>query len=151
MQGDSSLVASVARTLPDLTSGVSASSVGLHGLQLYHYSICCLSLRVLLLRQPPSGATTVLLTCLRHLATASLTVVSLPVKPASTISRHRCRALWLPFISCSSSHSYHGSRSPSFGGLVDISGKAFDCIHRRTVTRDSPVRRDISLIPQPFL
>jgi hypothetical protein len=38
-------------------------------------------------------------------------------------------------------------KNPGLGGLVDISGNAFDCIHRRTVTRDSPVMRDISLIP----
>jgi 3'-phosphoadenosine 5'-phosphosulfate sulfotransferase (PAPS reductase)/FAD synthetase len=51
---DSSHAVSVARTLPDHTSGVSASSAGLHGLRLHHYSICCLWIRVLLLHQPPS-------------------------------------------------------------------------------------------------
>lgn len=61
------------------------------------------------------GETAETLDCLHHLATASLTVVSLPAKPASTITRHSCLALWLPFTRCLSSHSCHGSRSPGLG------------------------------------
>lgn len=56
MPEDSSPVASVTRTQPDHTFAVLAFSDDLHGPRhtVTRYSICCLSLRVLLLHRLPS-------------------------------------------------------------------------------------------------
>lgn len=67
------------------------------------------------------------------------------------LRRHFSPALWFPLSRCSSSQSFHGSRSPRFGGRGDISGNVPDFTHRLIVTRDNPVIRDISLNPYPLL
>ena len=87
----------------------------------------------------------------RHLVMASLTVVSLPVKSIVTISRNIWLALCSPFSCCCSNQTRHESRRLGISGLIDISGNVTDCIHRRAAIRDTPIIRNISLIPHPFL
>lgn len=80
-----------------------------------------------------------------------LTVVSLPVKPIITIPRNIWLALWLTFSCCCSNQTRHESRRLGISGLIDISGNVTDRIHRRAAIHDTPIIRNISLTPHPFL